>query len=92
MKTMLKYLCCSGAFLFAALLPAQTQQPPTDAKPTSSLGILAGRLVDVRTGHVSTNVYIIVEKDRISAPLDLATEVVPVHPAAAALRREMALT
>jgi imidazolonepropionase-like amidohydrolase len=65
-KTMLKYLCCSGAFLFAALLPAQTQQPPTDAKPTSSLGILAGRLVDVRTGHVSTNVYIIVEKDRIT--------------------------
>ena len=35
--------------------------------------------------------YQIVEKDRISAPLDLATEVVP-HPAAAALRREMALT
>jgi hypothetical protein len=36
--------------------------------------------------------YQIVEKDRISAPLDLPTEVVPVHPAAAALRREMALT
>jgi hypothetical protein len=36
--------------------------------------------------------YQIVEKDRISTPLDLPTEVVLVHPAAAALRREMALT
>ena len=36
--------------------------------------------------------YRIVEKDSISAAPDLATEVVPVHPATAALRREMALT
>ena len=36
--------------------------------------------------------YRIVEKDSFSAAPDLATEVVPVYPAAAALRREMALT
>jgi hypothetical protein len=36
--------------------------------------------------------YRIVEKDRISATPDLPTDIVPLHPAAAALRREMALT
>ena len=36
--------------------------------------------------------YRIVEKDYPSAAPDLPTEVVPLHPAAAALRREMALT
>src|SRR5580704_18869502 len=32
----------------------------------SSVAILAGRLIDVRTGHVTTNAYIVVEKDRIA--------------------------
>ncbi|MGA2993205.1 hypothetical protein [Bradyrhizobium sp.] len=36
--------------------------------------------------------YRIVEKDPVNAAADMPTEVVPVHPAAAALRREMALT
>jgi hypothetical protein len=36
--------------------------------------------------------YRIVEKDSIGATPDLPTEVVPLHPDAAALRREMALT
>jgi hypothetical protein len=50
------------ASLFRA--SAQTKAPaPTDPKPTA---ILAGRLIDVRSGHVSTKVYIIVEKDRIA--------------------------
>ena len=36
--------------------------------------------------------YRIAEKDSMSATPDLPTEVVPLDPAAAALRREMALT
>jgi hypothetical protein len=36
--------------------------------------------------------YRIVEKDSVDAAPDLPTEVVPLDPAAAALRREMALT
>ena len=36
--------------------------------------------------------YRIVEKDSMDSAPDLPTEVVPLHPAAAALRREMALT
>ena len=68
MKTILKFLCATCAFVFATLLPAQPQTPPLppDAKPVPGVAILAGRLLDVRTGHVTTNAYIIVEKDRIA--------------------------
>ena len=43
-----------------------TERFTLEVLPELNRGILAGRLVDVRTGHVSTNVYIIVEKDRIT--------------------------
>jgi imidazolonepropionase-like amidohydrolase len=65
-KTILKVVLFVCALSAASLFPssAQTKAPePTDVKPTA---ILAGRLIDVRTGHVSTHVYIIVEKDRIA--------------------------
>lgn len=61
-----------AATIFAALLPAISLAQTTPAgKPANRVAILAGRLIDVRTGHVATNQYIIVEKDRITR---IATE------------------
>jgi imidazolonepropionase-like amidohydrolase len=45
--------------------PAMTR-PPIAAKPTGSVAILAGKLIDVKTGRVTTDAYIIVEKERIA--------------------------
>jgi imidazolonepropionase-like amidohydrolase len=47
---------------------AQTQQPASN----STIAIRAGRLIDVRTGNVATNQYIVVTKDRITAISDSA--------------------
>ena len=52
----------------------QSQSQPETQTPT--LAVHAGRLIDVRTGKVSTNSYILVAKDRIlriadSAPADV---------------------
>ena len=52
---------CTSAPLFA-------QFP----KPTGTTAVLAGRLVDVRTGSVTTHKYIIVENDRIARIVDAA--------------------
>jgi imidazolonepropionase-like amidohydrolase len=62
-------LCCMYVFLFAPTLPGQTQQQAAVKKPP--IAIKAGRLIDVRTGRVATNAFIIVEKDRIAG---IATE------------------
>jgi imidazolonepropionase-like amidohydrolase len=53
---------------------AQTQQPASN----STIAIRAGRLIDVRTGNVATNQYIVVTKDRIAAISDSAPAGVPV--------------
>src|SRR5436190_2026419 len=73
---MLLLLTCVG-------VPAQ-QPPPAPA--STRVAIKAGRLLDVRTGKVATNVYIVIEKDRIvslsrSAPagvsvIDLSSQTV----------------
>ena len=47
--------------LGSAQLPAQVTPPPLDGK----IAIKAGRMLDVRTGSVATDVVILVEKDRI---------------------------
>jgi imidazolonepropionase-like amidohydrolase len=67
-KIIFRFLCLVSAVLLALLLSAQAQttSPSADGKAAPTLAILAGRLIDVRTGHVSTNSYIVVEKDRIS--------------------------
>ena len=52
---------CTSAPLFAQL-----------PKPTGTTAVLAGRLVDVRTGSVTTHKYIIVENDRIARIVDAA--------------------
>jgi len=58
--------------LFALLLTAAAQ---TEA-PT--LAIHAGRLIDVRTGHVSSDSYILIAKDRIARIADAAPAGLPV--------------
>ena len=64
----------SRIFLFACLAVssrsnfAQTQTTPLPAtKPTTPNAILAGKLIDVKSGKVSTNTYILIEKDRITS-------------------------
>ena len=59
-------VCC-----VAATVDAQQTNP----EPTAA--VRAGRMIDVRTGKVSTNVYILIAKDRIlriadSAPAGLS--------------------
>jgi imidazolonepropionase-like amidohydrolase len=65
--------CCGlvGALLlsaaslgFAQNSAAQTQVPP---KPPTRVAIHAGRLLDARTGQYATNVYILVEGDRVAS-------------------------
>ena len=68
MKIIFRFLCLTCALQFAILVSAQAQtaSPSADGKAAPTQAILAGRLIDVRTGHVSTNTYIIIEKDRIA--------------------------
>jgi imidazolonepropionase-like amidohydrolase len=67
MNTIFRIPSIAFAFVLASALaiPAAAQAPPA-ATASPTVAILAGRLVDVRTGHVSTNAYIVVEKDRIA--------------------------
>lgn len=50
-------------FLFIGITASAQQRLPNSA-PTR-LAIKAGRLIDVRTGNIATNVFIVIEKDRI---------------------------
>jgi imidazolonepropionase-like amidohydrolase len=63
-------VCFLLCFL-AALVPAQQE-------PVATSAVRVGRLIDVRTGRVSTNAYILIAKDRIlriadSAPAGIST-------------------
>jgi imidazolonepropionase-like amidohydrolase len=62
-----------GAFFLTTFLAtrarSQSAPAPSAAEKSNSaspVAILAGRLIDVRTGHITTNAYIVVEKDRIA--------------------------
>ena len=66
MKTILKNILPLCALLLAALSPALAQQP------AATKAIHAGRLIDVRTGKVTSNAYIIIEKDRVVRIADSA--------------------
>ncbi len=57
-------VCFLLCFL-AALVPAQQE-------PVATSAVRAGRLIDVRTGRVSINAYILIAKDRILRIADLA--------------------
>jgi imidazolonepropionase-like amidohydrolase len=60
-------LACVGILLcvLVAISPAQQE-------PVASSAVLAGRLIDVRTGRVTTNAYILIAKDRILRIADSA--------------------
>jgi imidazolonepropionase-like amidohydrolase len=73
LKTRLQGIVFLSALLIAPA-PAKSQQPAASARQA----IHAGRLIDVRTGKVQQNVYIIVEKDRIARIADSAPSGVPV--------------
>jgi imidazolonepropionase-like amidohydrolase len=71
-KTSLNFPTVAGAFLLSTLFASgarpQSGLPASTAEKSNSASvvvILAGRLIDVRTGHVTSNAYIVVEKDRI---------------------------
>jgi imidazolonepropionase-like amidohydrolase len=70
MKAIFRIACLFCLLVFGISHAAQAQAPPAasavQAKPAATVAILAGRLVDVRSGHVTTNAYIVVEKDRIA--------------------------
>jgi imidazolonepropionase-like amidohydrolase len=63
MKTRCLRLSLCGILLGLIFSHVAAQQPKTE-RPAQMV-IKAGRLVDVRTGQVSTNVFILIEKDRI---------------------------
>lgn len=61
----LAFCCVAGAIQAQQIEARQENQSPT-------LAVHAGRLIDVRTGKVATNVYVLVAKDRILAIADSA--------------------
>ena len=71
MNNLLAHCRWSAGLLLLAALPGVAQssaaQTPAAAKPVTRLAIHAGRLLDVRTGQYQSNVYIVVEDDRITA-------------------------
>jgi imidazolonepropionase-like amidohydrolase len=79
----------SRGFIFAALLlclltcvaveaPAQSKAPEAAQKAPTRVAIRAGRLLDVRTGNYATNVFILIEGDRIASVGPAAPAGVPV--------------
>jgi imidazolonepropionase-like amidohydrolase len=62
---------CTLGFLLVLTLAAQAQQQEASQKAAQTIAIKAGRLLDVRTGRVTSNTFILVEKDRIAR---IATE------------------
>jgi len=66
-------VCCAFTLVFFSAMAAYAQ--PDSATVTAA--IHAGRLIDVRTGRVTTNAYISVAKDRIVGLADSAPAGVP---------------
>src|SRR5215475_10669501 len=73
---MKKILFCTGAIALSISLLATTashaQTPPSSPSPTPSptpapVAIKAGRLLDVKTGKIANNVFILIENHRIKS-------------------------
>lgn len=73
---MKRSLCCLLALLSFGSFRLGAQQKPADAPLTRA--ILAGKLIDVRTGAVKSHAYILIAGDRIKAIADKAPAGVPV--------------
>ncbi len=66
------YTACLG-ILLCSLASIALAQPA----PVATSAVRAGRLIDVRTGRVTTNAYILIAKDRILRIADSASAGVP---------------
>ncbi len=64
-----------ATLIFAAILIAPAQQP---AQPAVTQAVLAGRMIDVRTGQVHTHAYILIAGDRIQSIAESAPAGIPV--------------
>ena len=64
--------------LFAAVLAASTAYAQKPAEPAVTQAVLAGRLLDVRTGQIRAHAYILIAGDRIQSIADAAPAGVPV--------------
>ncbi len=69
MKTAFGKVIAAGALLLALApaMPGQQSNAGRERRPESPtmFAVKAGRLLDVRTGEVRTNVFIVIDKDRI---------------------------
>ena len=66
------FILALSGMLWGGILPARAQQPAAATSGNAKTAIHAGRLVDVRSGNVRSNVFIIVERDRIVEIADAA--------------------
>ena len=71
-----KHILC--ALLSLAICACVVAQQPQSNPAPARVAIKAGRLLDVRSGKIRTNVFILVEKDRIVSLNDSAPGGVPV--------------
>ena len=71
-----RHILC--VFLSLAVCACVVAQQPQSNQAQARVAIKAGRLVDVRSGRIRTNVFILIEKDRIVSLNDSAPAGVPV--------------
>jgi imidazolonepropionase-like amidohydrolase len=64
------------AFCISFALSSFAQESKPQPKPTSA--ILAGKLIDVRTGHVRSHAYIVIADDRVLSIEDKAPSSLPI--------------
>jgi imidazolonepropionase-like amidohydrolase len=74
-RKMIRSSCCLVATLFLAIFATHAQQPAT---PAVTQAVLAGKLIDVRTGAVRPHAYILIAGDRIQSIADSAPAGIPV--------------
>ena len=67
------HLACVLMLVFSAVATSLAQQDSAKA----TVAVHAGRLIDVRSGRVTTNVYVLVAKDRIVGTADSAPADIP---------------
>jgi len=69
---------CITLTLCLLLYPRVSAQQPQPSSAPARMAIKAGRLLDIRTGQVTTNVFILIEKDKIVSLSNSAPAVVPI--------------
>src|SRR5437660_10891597 len=64
--------------LFAVLLAASISPAQAPSTPAVSQAVLAGKLIDVRTGAIRNCAYILIAGDRVESIADAAPSGIPV--------------